>query len=64
MTDFIVSNSKNTGVGSLRNAIELANENPGLDKIIIETDNINLNSEIEIVDALEIEGNSVVYYPN
>ena len=57
---YTVNSSDDSGAGSLREAIALANENPGLDTIVIETDKIELSSEIQISDSVEIEGNDVV----
>ena len=57
---YTVNSSSDSGAGSLREAIALANENAGSDKIVIEVDNIELNSKIEIGDSVEIEGNDVI----
>ena len=55
MADFIVSNSNDSGEGSLRNAIALANTSAGTDRIIVEVDKVELQREIQISDSVEIE---------
>ena len=58
--DYFVTNSNDFGTGSLREALELANANSGKDKIVIKVDNINLDSALNITDAVEIQGRGVV----
>ena len=60
MATYTVSNSDDSGVGSLRQAIADANSNPGLDKINFEVINVELNSAILIADAVDITGNGAV----
>ena len=59
MTNYNVTNSNDAGEGSLREAIALANANEGLDTIEINVADIELISEIEITDSLNITGNGV-----
>ncbi|MEL6927533.1 MAG: calcium-binding protein [Cyanobacteria bacterium J06600_6] len=53
MATFNVTNSGDSGAGTLREAIELANANSGIDEIFIQTD-VQLNSEIKITDSVNI----------
>jgi len=46
-----VTNSNDSGEGSLREAIDLANEQVGIDTILVETD-VELESSISITDSL------------
>lgn len=57
MTTYNVTNSNDSGEGSLRAAIALANASEGLDTITIEVDTVNLETEIEITDSLDLVGN-------
>ena len=57
---YTVNSSNDSGAGSLREAIALANENAGLDTIVIEADEVRLNSKIQISDSVEIKGNDAV----
>ena len=57
---YTVNSSNDSGAGSLREAIALANENAGLDTIVIEADEIELNSKIQISDSVEIQGNDAI----
>ena len=57
---YIVNSSNDSGAGSLREAIAISNENPGLDTIVIESDEIKLNNKIQISDSVEIKGNNTV----
>lgn len=59
MATYNVSNSNDSGTGSLREAINFANITPGVDIINISS-NVNLNSAINITDAVEITGNNSV----
>ncbi|MGL5074332.1 MAG: hypothetical protein ACRDBG_00625, partial [Waterburya sp.] len=60
MTTFIVTNSNDSGAGSLREAVAQANANTGLDTIVL-NDNVTLSSAINITDSVEITGtNSVI----
>ncbi len=60
MTTFNVTNSNDSGAGSLRQAIIDANANSGLDTIILNS-NVTLSSAIDITDSVEITGtNSVI----
>ena len=60
MNTYKVTNTSDSGAGSLREAIALANANLGPDNIVIDVDNIALNTEIEITDSVSITGNGVV----
>ena len=51
MATFNVTNSNDSGSGSLREAVQLANGEVGTDTILLETD-VNLSSAIEITDSL------------
>ena len=53
MTTFNVTNSDDSGIGSLREAVEQANANPGKDDIFVQTD-VQLNSTIEITESVNI----------
>ena len=53
MTTFNVTNSDDSGIGSLREAVELANVNPGSDDIFVQTD-VQLNSAIKITESVNI----------
>ena len=55
MTTYTVTNSNNSGTGSLRSAIALANESLGPD-IIELTGKIELNSAIVITDSISLVG--------
>lgn len=58
-TTFIVSNLEGQGSGSLRRAIEDANENPGEDRILFApglTGVITVDSQLEILEEVSIEG--------
>jgi predicted outer membrane repeat protein len=60
MTTFTVTNSNDSGAGSLRDAIAQANASSGLDTIILES-NVTLSSAINITDSVKITGtNSVI----
>ena len=61
MVQFTVTNLEDTGVGSLRQAIELANSQPGKDEIVFEdslsSGEITLTSgELTIGDEVQIQG--------
>ncbi|MEM7590084.1 MAG: hypothetical protein AAF383_00935 [Cyanobacteria bacterium P01_A01_bin.83] len=58
MATYNVSNHKDSGAGSLREAIALANSNAGQDTINIEIKTITLDSQIEITDSVDIIGNN------
>ncbi len=60
MNTYNVTNTSDSGAGSLREAIALANTNLGTDNIVIDVDNVTLNTEIEITDSVSISGNGVV----
>lgn len=60
MNTYNVTNSNDFGTGSLRNAINQANANPGKDEIIIDVERINLESEIQISESLDIQGNGAM----
>ncbi|MDJ0588894.1 MAG: right-handed parallel beta-helix repeat-containing protein [Pleurocapsa sp. MO_226.B13] len=60
MVTYKVTTDADAGQGSLRQAILDANANPGLDTIVFEIINVNLNSAILISDSLEITGNGAV----
>ena len=53
MASFNVTQGSDSGTGSLREAINLANSSPGVDDIFVQTD-VELNSAIEITDAVNI----------
>jgi len=53
MATFNVTNGSDSGDGSLREAIELANANPGTDDIFVQTD-VQLNSVINITESVNI----------
>lgn len=53
MTTYNVTNSNNSGIGSLREAIISANANPGNDDIFVQVD-VELTSAIEIADSVNI----------
>ena len=53
MATFNVINSNDSGAGSLRKAVSLANANPGKDDIYVQTD-VTLNSAIKITDSVTI----------
>lgn len=53
MSTFNVINSNDSGQGSLREAIALANLNSGKDDIFVQSD-VQINSHIEITDSLNI----------
>ncbi|BAZ43809.1 hemolysin-type calcium-binding region [Chondrocystis sp. NIES-4102] len=60
MATFNVTNSNDSGTGSLRDAISLANSTPGLDTINL-SGNVTLTAGINITDSLIITGtNSVI----
>lgn len=50
MNTYSVSSSKDSGTGSLREAIELANENPGKDSIFVE---VNVEENQDFVSMIE-----------
>jgi len=52
MAIFKVTKKSDSGVGSLRQAIADANSNPGLDNIIFEVIDVNLNSAVLISDSV------------
>ena len=53
MATFNVINSNDSGAGSLREAVKLANASPGKDDIFIQTD-VDLKSEINITESVNI----------
>ncbi|MEO1004252.1 MAG: calcium-binding protein [Cyanobacteria bacterium J06638_38] len=53
MNTFNVTNGNDSGLGSLRDAIALANANPGKDDILIQS-NVELTSAINITDSVNI----------
>ncbi|MEL7406354.1 MAG: hypothetical protein AAFN00_05250, partial [Cyanobacteria bacterium J06558_2] len=53
MNTFKVTNGNDSGNGSLRSAIALANASPGKDDILVEVD-VELNSAINITDSVTI----------
>ena len=53
MATFNVINSNDSGQGSLRDAINFANESPGRDDVFVQTD-VELNSAIEITESVNI----------
>lgn len=53
MTTYNVTNSNDSGIGSLREAITSANANPGNDDIFVQVD-VELTSAIEIADSVNI----------
>ena len=59
MATYTVINSNDSGTGSLRWAIEQANNNSGLDTINVDVDSITLSESIHISDSLDINGNGV-----
>ena len=66
MTTFTVTNNNDSGVGSLRWALESANANEGLDNIKIESD-ITLTSALDVADDVNIyslTGNTITQTGN
>ena len=53
MATYNVTQGVDSGAGSLREAVELANNSPGVDDIFVQTD-VELNSAIEITDSVNI----------
>lgn len=53
MTTYNVTNSNDSGAGSLREAITSANANPGNDDVFVQVD-VKLTSAIEIADSVNI----------
>lgn len=53
MTTFSVTNSNDSGTGSLREAVRSANSTPGKDDIFVGSD-INLTASIEITDSVNV----------
>lgn len=54
-----VTNTNDSGIGSLRQAINDANINPGIDTILL-NNNVTLTNSINITDSLIITGNNSV----
>jgi predicted outer membrane repeat protein len=61
-----VTNNNNSGSGSLRDAVDIANENPGFDYITIDHDinRINIDSALSIDSNLAIDGQGVIIDAN
>ncbi len=58
-TVYTVTSLDNTGVGTLREAVDLANANPGQDTIVFDdqlSGEININPQLEITDSIIING--------
>ena len=59
MNTYTVTSSRNSGEGTLRAAIALANQTEGKDIIEINVDNIELEEGLLISDLVEVKGNDV-----
>ena len=59
MTTYTVTNSNDSGVGSLRWAVAQANDNAGLDTIEFGVELVTLTSAISINDSVDINGDDV-----
>ncbi len=54
MATYNVTNSTNSGQGSLRETVALANTNEGKDTIFVQTEIVQLDSPIKITDSVEL----------
>lgn len=64
MATYNVTKNSDSGAGSLRQAIIEANSNPGLDEVVFDVIDVQLNSAILISDAVDITGNGAVITQN